>query len=86
MEKGKLKRKIELNDMAARAEICRSLGISKPLLSLALSFKRDSVAAQQARAMALERGGVLMEEKPMSRTVRILNAKGETERVIEEKF
>ena len=53
MEKGKLKRKIELNDMAARAEICRSLGISKPLLSLALSFKRDSVAAQQARAMAL---------------------------------
>ncbi len=86
MEKGKLKRKIELNDMAARAEICRSLGISKTLLSLALSFKRNSVAAQQARVMALERGGVLMEEKPMSRTVRILNAKGETERVIEEKF
>lgn len=86
MEKGKLKRKIELNDMAARAEICRSLGISKTLLSLALSFKRNSVAAQQARVMALERGGILMEEKPMSRTVRILNAKGETERVIEEKF
>ncbi len=29
------------------------------------------------------RGGILMEEKPMSRTVRILNAKGETERTIE---
>ncbi|WP_455627249.1 hypothetical protein [Parabacteroides johnsonii] len=79
-----MRRKIELADMAARAEICRALGISKPLLSLALSFKRNSVAAQQARAMALEHGGILMEEKPMSRTVRILNAKGETERTIEE--
>ena len=78
-----MRRKIELADMAARAEICRVLGISKPLLSLALSFKRNSLAAQQVREMALERGGVLMEEKPMSRTVRILNAKGETERVIE---
>lgn len=78
-----MRRKIELADMAARAEICRVLGISKPLLSLALSFKRNSLAAQQAREMALGRGGVLMEEKPMSRTVRILNAKGETERVIE---
>lgn len=79
-----MRRKIELADMAARAEICRALGISKPLLSLALSFKRNSVAAQQARAMALEHGGILMEEKPMSRTVRILNAKGETEWTIEE--
>ncbi len=52
-------------------------------VSMALSFKRNSPSAQKARTMALERGGILMEEKPMSRTVRILNAKGETERTIE---
>lgn len=79
-----MRRKIELTDMEARAEICRTLGISKPLLSLALGFKRNSAAAQQARAMALEHGGILMEEKPMSRTVRILNAKGDTQRIIEQ--
>lgn len=78
-----MRRKIELADMAARAEICQVLGISKSLLSLALSFKRNSVAARQAQMMALARGGILMEEKPMPRTVRILNAKGETERTIE---
>lgn len=79
-----MRKKIELANMAARAEICRVLGISKTLLSLALSFKRNSPSAQKARTMALEQGGILMEEKPMSRTVRILNAKGETERTIEE--
>lgn len=77
-----MRRKIELADMDARNEICRTLGISKPLLSLALSFKRNSQSACKARDMALQMGGVMMEEKPMSRTVRILNAKGETERVI----
>lgn len=77
-----MKRKIELADNAARAEICRALGISKTLLSLALSFKRDSAAARQARTMALEHGGILMEEKPLSRTMRILDARGETVRTL----
>ena len=79
-----MRRKIELADTVTRTEICRTLGISKSFLSLALSFNRNSTAAQQARVMALERGGILMEEKPMSRTVRILNANGETERVIKQ--
>lgn len=78
-----MRRKIELADGIARKEICRVLGITGPALSMALSFKRNSPSAQKARTMALEWGGILMEEKPMSRTVRILNAKGETERTIE---
>lgn len=77
-----MKRRIELSDTEARAEICRALGMSKPALSLALSYNRNSPTACKAREMALQMGGVLMEEKPMSRTVRILNAKGETERMI----
>ena len=77
-------KKIVLQDTEARKKICQALNISNALLSMSLSFKRNSSVCSQAREMALENGGVLMEEKPMSRTVRILNAKGETVREINE--
>lgn len=80
-----MRKKIELRDTAMRREICEALHITNAALSYALNYRRNSPSAVAARAMALERGGVLMEEKPMSRTVRILNAKGETVRVIESK-
>ena len=51
---------------------------------MALSFDRNSLTAKQAREMALQRGGVLMEEKPIERKVRILDAKGETVRTLDE--
>ena len=77
-------KKIVLQDTEARKKICQALNISNALLSMSLSFKRNSTVCSQAREMALENGGVLMEESPMSRTVRILNAKGETVREINE--
>lgn len=69
---------ILLNDKSAREAICKALDIKNSTLSMALSFQRNSPTAAQAREMALQHGGILMEEKPASRTVRILNAKGET--------
>lgn len=79
-----MRRKIELKNGAARKEICEALGISTAGLSLALSFDRNSLTAKQAREMALQRGGVLMEEKPIERKVRILDAKGETVKTLDE--
>lgn len=76
-------KKIVLQDTEARKKICQALNISNALLSMSLSFKRNSAVCSQARKMALENGGVLMEEKPMSRTVRILNARGETIKTME---
>lgn len=78
-----MKQRIELRDTEARKEICRALGITHAALSYALSFKRNSPRSHQARQMAIEAGGILMEEKPLSRTMRILNARGETERTIQ---
>lgn len=77
-------KKIVLQDAEARKKICRALNISNALLSMSLSFKRNSAVCSQAREMALENGGVLMEERPMSRTVRILNARGETIKTMKE--
>ena len=80
-----MEKKIVSKDTTVRKMICKKLGLSTGGLSLALSFQRNSPKAHQAREMALENGGFLMEEKPMSRVTRILNAKGETERTITNK-
>ena len=78
-----MRKKIELRDTAIRKEICEALHITNAALSYALNYRRNSPSAVAARAMALEHGGVLMEEKPMSRTVRILDARGETVRIVD---
>lgn len=68
-----MKRRIELTDGAVRKEICKALGISKPLLSLALSFRRNSRKCIAARQMALENGGILMEEKEVISRSALIN-------------
>lgn len=62
-----MKRKILLENSEVRKMICRTLGISGMLLSYALNFKRNSRKCIAARQMALENGGILMEEKEVTR-------------------
>ena len=75
---------IVLQNKEVREKIRRELGISGAALSYALNFKRNSPTAIKARMMALQNGGVLMEESPIERKVRILDAKGETVRTLNE--
>lgn len=68
----------------AYAYLANVFSASKGAISLAMSFKRNSLGAAQMRHVAIEQlGGVLLtdeEKKPQS--VKILNAKGEVEKVV----
>lgn len=73
---------IVLRDLEARKKIRLELGITSAALSYALSFKRNSLLAARARAMALENGGKLLEEVATKRTVKVLDAKGNLVKVL----
>lgn len=75
---------IVLKDGEARKKIRRELGITSAALSQALRFQRNSLSAAKARAMAIQNGGVLMEEQKTVRTVKVLDAKGNVVKVVEE--
>ena len=59
-----MKKMIILEDKAIRKKIADELGYTSQALGLALHFKRNSQKAKIARKMAIENGGVLMEELP----------------------
>lgn len=75
-------RRIELKDTEVRRMIAQKLGITSAALSMALSFKRNSPMAKIVREMALQHGGVYLEEKEVGRPVKILDAKGNVVRTI----
>lgn len=74
---------IVLQNKEAREKIRRELGITGAALSYALNFKRNSPTAKMARAMALQNGGVLMEEVAGVSPVKVLDAKGNVVKVLE---
>ena len=80
-----MKQKIELKNGDSRKAICKALDISSAFLSLALSFKRNSAKALQAREMALRNGGTLYVSQSPKSEIKVLNAKGEIIRVIKDK-
>lgn len=73
---------IKLKDQSVKHMIARTLGVTPQAIGQALRFKRNSKMAIQAREMALQNGGILMKEADRVEKVKILNAKGETEKVI----
>lgn len=73
---------IELKDSAARKKIAKHFNISLANLSQILHFKREGVNAENIREMAKQNGGVLMTPDTTDKQIHILNAKGETERII----
>ena len=75
---------IVLQNKEAREKIRRELGITGAALSYALNFKRNSPTAVKARTMALQNGGVLMEEVKSVRPVKVLDAKGNVIKILEE--
>ncbi len=75
---------IVLQNKEAREKIRRELGITGAALSYALNFKRNSPTAVKARTMALQNGGVLMEEVKGVRPVKVLDAKGNVIKILEE--
>ncbi len=57
-----MRKKIELTDRAARKRIMETFGVSSMSLSLALNYKRNSDTCKKMRKMALDNGGVMMQE------------------------
>lgn len=74
---------IVLQNKEARKKIRQELGITGAALSYALNFKRNSPMAIKARTMALQNGGILMEEAKGVRPVKVLDAKGNVVKVLE---
>lgn len=68
----------------AYTHLMRAFKVSKPTVSLAMSFKRNSLEAARMRHVALTQLGakLLSDEEKAPRTVKILNAKGETVKAI----
>lgn len=77
-------RRIELKDTEVRNMIAKDFGITSAALSMALSFKRNSPMARAVREMAMQHGGVYLEEKEVSRPVKVLDAKGNVVKTIKE--
>lgn len=75
-------RRIELKDTEVRRMIAQKLGITSAALSMALSFKRNSPMAKTVREMALQHGGIYLEEKEVGRPVKVLDAKGNVVKTI----
>jgi len=57
-----MRKKIELTDRDTRKKIRETFGVSPMSLSLALNFKRNSDACKKMRKMALDNGGVMLQE------------------------
>ncbi len=68
----------------AYTHLMRVFKVSKPTVSLAMSFKRNSLEAARMRHVELTQLGakLLSDEEKAPRTVKILNAKGETVKAI----
>ena len=79
-----MKQKIELKDGDSRKAICKALDISTAFLSLALSFKRNSAKALQAREMALKNGGILYVSQSPKSVVKVLDRNGEVVKIVKE--
>lgn len=54
--------KIKLTDTQTRRKIAETFGVSMPYVSMALDFRRNSATAIKIRNMALNNGGVLLQE------------------------
>lgn len=68
----------------AYAYLAKVFDVKKPAVSLAMHFKRDSLSAARMRHVALsELGGRLLADKDQKeQTVRVLNSKGEVEKIV----
>lgn len=81
-------KKIEWENPKKKSEaytyLIKVFKVSKPTVSLAMSFKRNSLEAARMRHVALTQLGakLLTDEEKSPRTVKILNAKGETVKAI----
>lgn len=78
-------RRIELKDPKVRKWLETENMVSSGAVSMALSFKRNSPLANKIRAMALQNGGILLEEKEIDKPVKVLDAKGNVVRIIQGK-
>lgn len=54
--------KIKLTDTQTRRKIAETFGVSMPYVSMALDFRRNGAIAKKIRTMALNNGGVLLQE------------------------
>lgn len=83
-----MRQKIELN-ASGKAMLAKTFNVSVQNVSQALLFRRNSAQACQIREAALINGGSLVQiidvTDEMKRIVKVLNAKGETERVVMQK-
>lgn len=57
-----MQKRIELTDRETRKMIAKTFGVTSMSLSLALRFKRNSPECKKMRQMALNNGGVLLQE------------------------
>lgn len=56
-------KKIILTDREAQRKILDTFGVTRMSLSYALNYKRNSDKCKQMRKMAMELGGILLEER-----------------------
>lgn len=68
----------------AYAYLAKVFSVSKGAISLAMSFKRNSLEAGRMRHVAVSQlGGILLtDEEKKVQSVKILNSKGEVEKVV----
>lgn len=74
----------QLKDPIARKEIAEQFGITLANLSQILNFKRNGSNAEKIREMAKRKGAVLMSPdlEQKAETIKILDSKGKTERIV----
>lgn len=84
---GKTVQKIELST-AGRAKLAKMFGVTSQCVGQALHFKSNSAQAHQIREAALKEGAKLVQivdvTEQVKKSIRVLNAKGETVQMIEE--
>lgn len=77
-----MKQIIELKDTETRKMIAKTFGISLPNLSQTLRWKRNGVNAEAIRKMAEENGGIRMVADSEPKTVKVLDSKGNVEKIV----
>lgn len=75
-------RRIEIKDPAVREQLVKDSKVTSAAVSYALNFKRNSPKSHEIREMALQRGGIYLEEQEVCRLVKVLDAKGNVVRTI----
>lgn len=72
-----MEKKIVLKDKTIRRKIAEMVGVTPEAVTMALSYKRNSPNAIKIREMALQMGGIPMEELwRTKREVKVLDVKG----------